>query len=146
MKITTLSSFYEYNGQLLTYFADSQFEKDGAQSYVIDMTLKNAQLFGSDPKKFNDPFDCRVPVYSLNPLQQNLIVEEVKSIVLNGLGVRCFVKDTETSKNDQLMWAHYADKGNGVCLVFNPEKDQDYFNSSDIIGVEYMKQIQPLDI
>ena len=143
MKINTQSSTYEYKGNLITYFADSRFKNN---NYVIDMTLKNAQLWASDPKNFNDPFDCRVPINSLNPSSQNLIIEEVNSMILSGLGIRCFVKDIETSKNDQLMWAHYADKGNGVCLVFNPEKDQEYFNPNDIIGVEYLEKIPPFNI
>ena len=143
MNITTFSnlSSYTYNGMLATYFSDITFG-DGINP--IDKTLKNGELWMADPLDFNDPFDCRIPVSKIHSTNQNLTIEEINDIFIKGLGIRCFVRDDKTHENDQLMWSHYTNKGNGICMVFDPEKDLELFSPNDIIGVEYEEQAPPL--
>ena len=139
MNITTFSnpSSYTYNGKLATYFPDINF---GDGRNPINETLKNGELWMADPSGFNDPFDCRIPVSKIHSTNQNLTIEETNEMFIQGLGIRCFVRDDKTPENDQLMWSHYANKGNGICMIFDPEKDIELFSPNDVIGVEYVKQ------
>ena len=149
MNITTFSnpSSYSYHGLLATYFSDTTFEdNEGNIISPIDKTLINNALWMADPSRFNDSFDCRNPVFDLNPSNQNHTISLSNKTFFPVMGIRCFVKDDKTSQNDQLMWSHYANKANGICLVFNPEKDTELFSPKDIIGVEYLKVPFPLKV
>jgi hypothetical protein len=149
MNITTFSnpSSYSYHGLLATYFSDTTFkDNEGNRISPIDETLKNNALWMADPSGFNDSFDCKNPIVELNPDPQNQIIRSANETFFQGMGIRCFVKDDETSQNDQLMWAHYANKANGICLVFDPEKDDELFCPNDIVGVEYFEKPFPLKL
>lgn len=149
MNITTFSnpSSYSFHGLLATYFSDTTFEdKEGSIKKSIDETLKNNSLWMSDPSGFNDSFDCNNPIFKLNPNNQNHTISLANKTFFKEIGIRCFVRDDKTSENDQMMWAHYANKANGICLVFDPEKDKQLFSPRDIIGVEYFKKPVPLNV
>lgn len=127
MKIQTYSqqNGYDYNGNLVTYFANTP---------NIDSTLKDGKIWMGDPDKFNDPFDCKMPTY------EDILLENTNYSFLKTIGIRCFNIDNSTKDNDQLMWAHYADKGNGISLVFAPNKDSNFFSNNDTIGVIYERE------
>ena len=147
MNITTFSnpSSYSYHGLLATYFSDTTFEdNEGNVISPIDKTLINNALWMADPSGFNDSFDCRNPVFELNPSNQNHTISLSNKTFFPVMGIRCFVRDDKTSQNDQLMWSHYANKANGICMIFDPEKDDELFSPNDIIGVEYLGEPIPL--
>ena len=68
--------------------------------------IKNHKFYLSDPKSFNDPFDCQMQIYSID----NEIERMEKRI-----GIRCF----SATYNNILMWSHYADKHKGFCIEFD---------------------------
>lgn len=130
---------YKYNGFFATYFPDN---------INIDSTIKEGKIWMGNPEKFNelDPFDCNIPIYQHNPTEQNANIESVNEIFKKGMGVRCFTKDDKRSENEEFMWNEYADMGNGICLVFNPELDSKFFSPEDVIGVEYLNEFGPLNL
>lgn len=97
-------------------------------------TLKNNKIHFSEPKGFNDPFDCSCEV-----LDPNVIIDEIrrKSGLLqidkyyfdkgieilkktideinNGYITCCFSEDYKSI----LMWSHYANSHNGFCIEYN---------------------------
>lgn len=78
-------------------------------------SLENNYFYLSNPKDFNDPFDCN----------RNLIKESQKELsdwdyfeVLNDIaemGIACF---SETGM-EPLMWSHYTNSYRGFCIKFN---------------------------
>jgi hypothetical protein len=84
--------------------------------YSIDSLEKN-YLHLSNPKDFNDPFDCN----------RNLIEEEQKELHewqyveklndISDIGMACF------SENglEPLLWSHYTNSYKGFCIKFNVE-------------------------
>ena len=102
--------------------------------------LQNQKLKFTNPKDFNDPFDCNMDgvVFSLSgsiddSIKRDIAIlkglfdpkyldneilqkgfEHSESDKINKCGVTCFSLD---GKND-LMWAHYADKHKGMRLEF----------------------------
>lgn len=109
-------------------------------------TIENNTIWFSSPKQFNDPFDCDVSLINFTPPKKdigkiineklsanrairrkeikknkqnpfrikNQMAEQTQNIFYNS-GVCCF---SEVEDNT-LMWAHYADNHNGVCLKFS---------------------------
>lgn len=111
-------------------------------------SLMNGDLFFNQPSNFNDPYDCypfdeidlsKTDIQSYrNSCKTTLEVNNLLDIfddnpskyikdelneVLNNIGVKCF------SKNDDnmLMWGHYAEKHQGMCLTFDALKDTPFF-------------------
>ena len=116
-------------------------------NHLKENLLKN-QIWFSSAKKFNDPFDCKIPfkIYEsyaefqelVNKLRRwkafNIDVEieqvnpnDIKSAVMDSLqgifesmGVACFslYEDNIDEDNSLLLWSHYADSHKGVRLEF----------------------------
>lgn len=112
-------------------------EYSGAKiSKRLKKMLEGSRIYLSDPKDFNDPFDGYFSIKCgteqdkrdmkailEKKIEQFKIAEEkarelregiFSQLPLENFRVACFSAD---GKND-LMWAHYADEHNGVCLVY----------------------------
>jgi Protein of unknown function (DUF2971) len=125
------------------------------QCFTLE-NLTNNNLWFSEAKELNDPFDCQVPInlrisktslrLYLEQRQKNDPLIDVERTVAssfdaNGkltpigkkindslsskveevnakLGVSCF----STKNNSILMWSHYANKHQGICLEFTTGK------------------------
>ena len=84
--------------------------------FSID-SLKNGYIYLSNPKDFNDPFDCN----------RNLIFEQRKELKdwqyverlndISDIGITCFSENGM----EPLLWGHYAHSYRGFCLKFNVE-------------------------
>lgn len=79
--------------------------------------LENDYIYLSNPKDFNDPFDCN----------RNLIAEKQKELRdwqyierlndIPNIGIACFSENGM----EPLLWSHYANSYNGFCIKFNIE-------------------------
>jgi hypothetical protein len=93
---------------LYKYFAINEFSLD---------SLENGYIYLSNPKDFNDPFDCN----------RNLIAEKQKELKdwqyverlndISNIGISCFSENG----TEPLLWSHYANSYHGFCLKFNVE-------------------------
>lgn len=120
-------------------------DKDGRiRIYTIE-NLANKRLCFGDSDKFNDPFDCKVylddkgtreqwiellcrnrytytkAIEIVNRFNQvgDLVTpsEGLKSII--GKRICCF----SVKNNGTLLWSHYADRHQGICLCFRASKE-----------------------
>lgn len=125
----TLSNHTSYSG--LTCYSFRNCSKFLFQSLVNDT------LNLSSPTTFNDIFDC--PIIELMNNDDD-ISKLIREAYLSGVKVACFVKNeklpytndtldapiTNDKKNkrdkkeylNELMWAHYADSHNGICIKY----------------------------
>ncbi|MGL5255487.1 MAG: DUF2971 domain-containing protein [Proteocatella sp.] len=116
---------------------------DGIENYSKSL-FKNRRVHLQEPKNFNDPFDCKI--YFKNCDKERNLLKENYSDDMNlyhrtGVWVTCL---TEDPKNI-LMWSHYADKHQGICLeldmlvdVVKMEYDKNYpVYDMDILDLEY---------
>ncbi|QKJ63892.1 DUF2971 domain-containing protein [Flavobacterium sp. M31R6] len=104
------------NGIPLETSTKNLFKYYSLTEFNID-ALENNYFYLSNPKDFNDPFDC----------SRNLIIENQKELSdwqyvesLNNnskVGITCF------SKNglEPLMWSHYANSYRGFCIKLKPK-------------------------
>lgn len=93
---------------LYKYFSFNDFSID---------SLENNYIYLSNPKDFNDPFDC----------SRNLIIEQHKELRdwqyverlndISEIGITCFSENGM----EPLLWGHYAQSYRGFCLKFNVE-------------------------
>lgn len=91
---------------LYKYFSISEFSLN---------SLENDYIYLSNPKDFNDPFDCN----------RNLIAEKQKKLneweyveSLNNIfdiGIACFSENGM----EPLLWSHYTNSYRGYCIKFN---------------------------
>lgn len=97
--------------------------------------LVDSTLFFSPPEMLNDPFDCQIDVEAalgralqivnnngrrreLEEIRINPIWEQIRS-GKKKVGVCCFGDPL----NNALMWSHYADRHEGVCLCYEIPRD-----------------------
>lgn len=130
-------------------------------------TFETSQIYYSSPNAFNDPFDCRVNINFGNdknnllenfsklshqdyeflkkdeelleifedPQNANHFLSTVLIESLNSaMGISCFSEISESP----LMWAHYANSHQGVCLKFDTSKES--FIRNNLIPVQYYEQ------
>jgi|GEM_PF-1659061 hypothetical protein len=93
---------------LYKYFSFNDFSID---------SLENDYIYLSNPKDFNDPFDCN----------RNLITEQRKELRdwqyverlndISDIGITCFSENGM----EPLLWGHYAHSYRGFCLKLNVE-------------------------
>lgn len=93
---------------LYKYFSLNDFSID---------SLENDYIYLSNPKDFNDPFDCN----------RNLITEQLKELRdwqyverlnnISDIGITCFSENGM----EPLLWGHYAHSYRGFCLKLNVE-------------------------
>ena len=130
----------------------------------LEDSLINGRLYFNNPQNFNDPFDCnfiletectaqeKTDYIFSNMTSQGFSQKEIDDAVnkalnntdswdnlinsskdrfLSNIGVCCFSKTNE----NPLLWAHYSDKHNGVCLVFDTDIDSVFFDR--VFSVKY---------
>lgn len=134
------------------------------------LILKNHSLKFSKPDEFNDPFELSLDhfdysfskkdlkkfidlhysnkslkekerIFEINKTKLSdfrLALADQMNTIRNNLGICCF----SNNSNNALMWSHYADKHNGLCLGFKFQP-ADYFF---IMYVKYIKAIKKLKI
>jgi hypothetical protein len=115
--------------------------------------LESGQIRFSKPSKLNDPFDCQATIDTTNSdkeielyvnglIKEGKLQETKKEEFRNKIkesdftltndavqkakeefGIACFSKRHDSL----LMWAHYADKHNGIVLKFDIFRDTDFF-------------------
>jgi hypothetical protein len=124
-------------------------------------SLVNCQLWFSNPKDFNDPFDCdinmrvrdctsdQMQAYFEAHLKRFLTPDELAQINPLAVGVDTFEKYLNQAAKrviqrkgiacflsdykNLLMWAHYADAHRGICLKFDVEEDARFFSPSKLV-------------
>lgn len=141
-----------YPQYLYKYRADNGFTED---------IITDNELWFSNPKVFNDPYDCNTPINPKTPLadikawlqsvgippahintlatqlQQNPnLMEQETNNVLSKTGVCCF----STLYDSILQWSHYSDYHKGICLKFDILEDPDFFALPIIVS--YRKVMQ----
>ncbi|GIZ07313.1 DUF2971 domain-containing protein [Flavobacterium sp. UMI-01] len=93
-------------------------------------------LYFSNPKNFNDPFDCLVN-------REKYIISSGSERILRhreNIGVCCFTLEN----NNPLMWGHYANSYSGFCLKF--ENESSLLQNKNIAiksHVAYLKDYKP---
>jgi hypothetical protein len=115
----------------------------GETTYREERIFTHNEIYFPSPKKFNDPYDCRLPTMSFeasdkewlnhytqhkglaeaqkkireghhkDPIHQNEFLNQFQNKIFN-LGVLCL---SEVPDNI-LMWSHYAEGHKGLCLQF----------------------------
>lgn len=71
--------------------------------------LDKGIFWASNPKVFNDPFECKYTAIGVNPKDNEL------DLLIDGIERVKLICLTEVSKNI-LMWSHYGDQHRGMCL------------------------------
>lgn len=121
---------------------DSLFKYYSINEYNLD-AIKNGYFFLSNPKEFNDPFDC----------SRNFIIENRKDFIdgqyvpslnnVKNIGVSCF---TENGLNP-LMWGHYTKYYQGFTIKLKSNFEilnREYVNDVKIIKVIYSNNPNPI--
>lgn len=107
--------------------------------------LTNQKNWVADPYEFNDPFEFSLidrfylnEVGEMKQMKREEItkLEEYKNQV-SELGVVCYSSDFYNN----LLWAHYADNHNGMCLVFDVSSDKE-----KLYKVEYQERFPEIDL
>jgi len=83
------------------------------KSINLSAISKIIEIYFSEPKNFNDPYDC---IYHLINKSPNL--NEKAKIVLNNIQ-SCGILSLTSKPVNMLMWSHYADQHRGVCVGYN---------------------------
>lgn len=78
--------------------------------------IESGKLLYSKLSKLNDPLESHRSIYYYDSSKIEIIQNEISKYHQIGL-----TKDTVRRRGFDInaMWGHYADKGNGVCLVFD---------------------------
>lgn len=82
--------------------------------------LQNKQIFMSDIKDFNDPFDGKAFFYDPKQLANIKRLQHSKGRIIEDFTI--FHKGTALTKNDTScmpMWAHYANNHHGFCVTYD---------------------------
>ena len=104
-------------------------------------TWKNKQIFMSDIKEFNDPFDRKAFFYNHSELK------DIKRLVPhNGRIVDDFtsyLKGTALTENDvncMTMWAHYSNNHQGFCVSYDMKNPDNQVMRSCTFPIQYTDQ------
>ncbi|WP_425390767.1 DUF2971 domain-containing protein [Ekhidna sp.] len=144
----------------------------GNKTYFID-ELRNAALYFPSKSQLNDPFDCytkilrfdnsseiirkkafaeirkRMPNQTrqqirsiLRDMSSNELIQTVKDrfeTLMQNSGIGSF----SITPANLMLWSHYANWHQCVCLGFNIENDEDFFNQREV--VRYVDEISQFD-
>lgn len=103
--------------------------------------LQESKIYFSHPASFNDPLECTIPItidnYDIYADKYHAYIESILSKTIGsredetnrnkriyeavefGIPVEnCLITCFAKSGNNQLMWSHYADQHQGVCLCY----------------------------
>ncbi|MCR5225332.1 MAG: DUF2971 domain-containing protein [Alphaproteobacteria bacterium] len=123
----------------------NQDKRDTINSHTKSILTAN-ELYFTNPKEFNDPYDSAIPINSnsskeeiklwtdSNGLSENHFLvgfmqnysDFIKAFMLKKIedvGICCFSSFCDSI----LMWSHYADYHKGICLKFDILEDQNLF-------------------
>ncbi|MES2240627.1 MAG: DUF2971 domain-containing protein [Bacteroidota bacterium] len=122
---------------------NSLFKYYSMNEYNLD-AIKNGYFFLSNPKEFNDPFDC----------SRNFIIENRKDFIdgeyvpclnnVKNIGISCF---TENDLNP-LMWGHYTKSYQGFTIKIKSKFEilnKENVNDKKIIKVIYSNNPNPIN-
>jgi hypothetical protein len=123
--------------------------------------ITDNELYFSNPREFNDPYDCNIPISvksSINEIKKWLksvgIAEKdidkyaeqlnknpncMKDAIeksLNQIGICCF----STMDDSILQWSHYSHYHQGICLKFDITEDPEFFLF--LVTISYRKVMQ----
>ena len=138
-------------------YSDKLFYKYRSIDKHAESLLINNELFFNHPDNFNDPFDCKLDFFHKGPLEmwvdffsrrnmhpvaaRNLIKDKLKErefkrkkdgilyegkdLIDDGALLRacCFSE----RKDSLLMWGHYAENHEGICISFKSFYKEDFF-------------------
>ena len=105
------------------------------------LTLKNKQIFMSDIKDFNDPFDGKAFFYDHKKLASIERLAEHNGRFVDDFTV--FHKGTALTENDTScmpMWAHYANNHHGFCVAYDMENPDNLALSACTFPIQYTDQ------
>ncbi len=95
------------------------------------------KFFFSDWEKMNDPMEGFFQYYKDEHQQQEI---DALYSEKNKYGISCFSKNY----NEILMWSHYADNYNGICIEVEPDNALCSENKIKIKEMEYEDNVQML--
>lgn len=111
-------------------------------------TLKRNAVYMSSPLEFNDPYDC-VLSFKLNEIEKMITDKKDRQKIkkerkkwpkrLKFFLIACFT----TKWNNFLMWAHYANGHNGICVEYDRNEVKEMADEEDMWfeKVDYIKSI-----
>jgi hypothetical protein len=126
--------------------------------YLLD-SLGKGYIYFSHPEQLNDPFDCQINITkSLNcaiKISKGKVKEKLEQLndeqaylddlneKLSNTGVFSSSYNMHSkSLREPLLWAHYADKHKGVCLIYNIPYE--YISEQSMAGVPVQYEKNPL--
>lgn len=104
-------------------------------------TLQNRQIFMSDIRAFNDPFDGKAFYYDPEKLKDIARLAPHNGRLIDDFTV--FHKATSLTGNDvncMPMWAHYSNNHHGFCVAYDMNDPQNLSLSSCTFPVQYTDQ------
>lgn len=116
--------------------------KDKAISNKLKETLVYSKIHFSHPASFNDPLECTIPIkiedYDMHGDKYREYLETIMSEIIGdrehttdrneriyeaieyGIPLEnCLIACFSKISNNQLMWSHYADQHQGICLCYD---------------------------
>lgn len=105
----------------------------------LETLARLGQIFLTDPKDFNDPYDCfyHTVINSGEELGGGRLEEFKENLrKLEPFGCYCLTKNPK----NLLMWSHYANGHKGICIGYNVEKICDI--QQDLFQVDYNFQCE----
>ncbi|EHK2354846.1 DUF2971 domain-containing protein [Clostridium perfringens] len=122
--------------------------------YTLAM-IKEENIWASNPKEFNDPYDClldfngdiviqetlkkilNVPeIHCINEKEKNKMIDKIKihmENLINQIAIVCLSEE----KDNILMWSHYAKNHQGICIEYDYN---DISNYTEVYPVVYMEE------
>ncbi|HCH4312376.1 TPA: DUF2971 domain-containing protein [Vibrio parahaemolyticus] len=110
----------------------------------------NSELWCASPTSLNDPFDAqfdyqifgeKVSLLLGDQQYANALAQNVKGIFEN-FGICSFSR----SKDNQVMWAHYADEHKGLCIEFDITKVVEENSGLSLAHVNYQSELPELKL
>lgn len=104
-------------------------------------TLNNQEIFMSDIKEFNDPFDGKAFYYRHGELAKYPRLAHVNGRMIDDF--TGFIKATSLTENDMNclpMWAHYSNNHKGYCVAYNMRDSRNSALSACTFPVQYTDQ------
>lgn len=101
-------------------------------------TLERGNVYLSDPKTLNDPFDCGCAFYDFenrnNSDRHNKIVEKNMALLPSQISICSF---SGCGVQSMPMWAHYSNNHKGFCVEYEKGAEQNELLRSFVYPVQY---------
>lgn len=105
------------------------------------ITLQNSQIYMSDIKDFNDPFDGKAFYYNPEELKEIERLSRHKGHLIDDFTV--FHKGTaltENYMNCMPMWAHYSNNHQGYCIAYDMKNPKNLSLAACTFPVQYTEK------